>query len=253
MRDLQKAMIEEKAYVADRMNNTNTSLLERLKQYGYETLDEYFKEKKECQFNEWHPEVYYVDVKTLTTELEKAVQNAQYGIYISTTDGLYAFHGSDDIDYELCNELGVTVAELYHQGGTIIGGVEDLGIEIVAPASLGLEHSYIINKFYEIICQYENDVVIDGNDILVNGEKVLGSMIRRVDNTFVWAAQISFGDHSKEIQKICRKESKKRPGRLCGKGLTRDKIFASSSYITLLIISSVSNNSSSLKSIGLPI
>lgn len=160
----------------------------------------------------------------MTTELEKAVQNAQYGIYISTTDGLYAFHGSDDIDYELCKELGVTVAELYHQGGTIIGSVEDLGIEIVAPISLGLDHSYIINKFYEIISQYENDVVIDGNDILVNGEKVLGSMVRHVGNAFVWAAQISFEDHSKTIQKICKKESKKKPGRLHGKGVTKNKI-----------------------------
>lgn len=47
MRNLQKAMIEEKAYVTDRMNNIDTSLLERLKQYGYKTLEEYFKEKKE--------------------------------------------------------------------------------------------------------------------------------------------------------------------------------------------------------------
>lgn len=223
MRDLQKAMTEEKAYVADRMKNINTSLLERLKQYGYETLDEYFKEKKEYQFNEWKPEVYYVDVKTLTTELENAVQNKQYGVYISVADSPYAFHGSDEIDYELCKELGVCVAEVYHQGGTIIGDAEDFGIEIVAPIELGLTARDIINKFYELISKHENDVIIDGNDILVAGEKVLGSMVRYVNGTFVWAAQVSFGEHDELIEKICYKKSKKKPGKL-DKKLKKDKL-----------------------------
>lgn len=223
MRDLQCAMNEEKLYLQDRLNNINTSLIDRLKPYGYDTLKEYFNDKKEYLFNEWKPEVYYVDIKTLTTELEKAVQSEQYGIYISTTDGPYAFHGSDAIDYELCKQLGVCVAEVFHQGGTIIGDIEDLGIEIVAPISIGLESHQILNKFYELISRYEDNVIIDGNDILVNGEKVLGSMVRNVGNVFVWAAQISFGEHNELIEKICRKKSKKKPGRL-RKGFNRDTL-----------------------------
>jgi hypothetical protein len=214
MRDLQKAITEEKAYIIDRMNNINTSLVARIKQYGYESLNEYFKEKKEYLFKNWKPEVYYVDICTLTTELEKAVQNGQYGIYVSTAERPYAFHGSDDIDYDLCKELGVDVAELYHRGGTIIGGVEDLGIEIVAPMELGLTPQLIISQFYNIIHKYEDSAEIVGNDILVNGEKILGSMHRLVGNTFVWAAQVSFGDHDELIKKVCNKKSEKKPGRL---------------------------------------
>lgn len=214
MKDLEKAMAEEKAYVADRLNRINTSLPNRLKQFGYDTLDEYFKDKHEYLFNEWKPEAYPIDVRTITTDLENAVRNAKYGIYISTTEGLYAFHGSDEIDYNLCNELGITVAELYYNGGTIIGGVEDLGIEIIAPVELGLNTYQILSKFHSIISKYEANTEIVGNDILVNGEKVLGSMYRIVGNVFVWAAQVSFSNHDEIIEKVCNKKSSKKPSRL---------------------------------------
>ena len=212
MKNLISAMEEEKAYIADRLNNIETVFVDRLAPYGYNNLAEYFSDKKKYLFNQWKPEVYGVNVATLTTELENAVQNERYGIYISVADGLYAFHGSDEIDYELCDELGVCVAEVYHQGGTLIGSQADLGIEIIAPTELGLEHNQIINKFYEVISKYEDNVIIDGNDILVNGEKVLGSMTRRIGHAFVWAAQVSFEDHMEIIQQICHKKSFKKPG-----------------------------------------
>lgn len=224
MKDLKHAIIEEKLYVADRLNNIQTSLVDRLKDYGYDNLEEYFIEKQEYLFNNWKPEVYYVDVKTLTTELEAAVQNGKYGIYISTSDGLYAFHGTDKIDYELCKDIGITVAELYHNGGTIIGSNEDLGIEIIAPKELQLNSKFMLDKFYEIIKQYEPSAVITENDILVNDEKVLGSMSRNVGNAFVWAAQISFGEYNDIIEKVCSKKSIKKPGRIKHNQLTKKKL-----------------------------
>ena len=224
MKDLINAMEEEKRYVADRQHNINTSLPDRLVPYGYENLTEYFNDKKEYLFNQWIPDVIYIDVSTLTTELEKAVREEKYGIYISTSNGLYAFHGDDDIDYELCKELDVCVAELYHQGGTIIGSNADLGIEIVAPIYLNLDGNIIIYKFYEIISKYFDNVSIDGNDILIDGEKVMGSMRRNVGNTFVWAAQVSFADYSEIISKVCNKKSVKKPSYIDSNKLSRSQL-----------------------------
>lgn len=223
MKNLQKAMAEEKAYITDRLNGTNTALIDRLAIYGYDDLSEYFKDKREYLFGKWKPEVYEVDIETLTTELENAVQNGRYGIYISVSKkGLYAFHGSDELDYNLCNELGICVAEVFHQGGTIIGSSEDLGIEIVAPQEIGLDSQYILSKFLEIIKKYEDSAVISGNDILINGEKVLGSMQRGVGDAFVWAAQISYGEYDEIIQKVCSKKSKKKAGRIKHKSLNKN-------------------------------
>lgn len=224
MKQIQRAIEEEKLYIQDRLNNIDTSLISRLSQYGYNSLDEYFTEKREHLFGQWNPEVYYVDVNTLTTDLETAVQNEKYGIYISTTNSLYAFHGSDEIDYELCEKLGVVVAEVFHHGGTIIGGVEDLGIEFVIPQSFGITTKFMLDKFYNIISKYETNVEVSGNDILVNGEKVLGSMTRHVGNAFVWAAQISFCEHRDIIEQICMKRSTKKPGTIKNEKLTKQEL-----------------------------
>ena len=224
MKNLSGAIKEEVKYIEDRLNGINTSLSERLSSYGYADLTEYFIDKRDFLFNQWIPEVIYIDVKTLTTELEKAVREKKYGIYISTSNGLYAFHGSDDIDYELCENLGVCVAELYHQGGTIIGSNADLGIEIVAPIELGLDSNYVLSKFHKIISKYVDNVTIDGNDILVDGNKVMGSMRRNVGNVFVWAAQVSFSDYSDIIAQICSKKSVKKPSYIDNKKLSKNQL-----------------------------
>lgn len=223
MKDLFAAMLEEKSYIADRINGIDTVLSERLKPYGYDDLAVYFNDKRDYLFSQWIPEVYPIDVRNITTGLEDAVKNEKYGIYISTTDGLYAFHGSDEIDYTLCEELGVYVAELYHQGGTIIGSEKDLGIEIIAPNDIGLDTNFILNKFYEIISKYvSGNVTIDGNDILIDDKKVMGSMRRSVGNVFVWAAQVSFGDYKDIVSQICTKKSVKEPSCIDSLMLSRE-------------------------------
>ena len=224
MRDIVSAMNEEQKYLESKLNGINITLLPLISPHGYTSLSEYFHDKREYLFSQWIPEIIYINVKTLTTELEKAIKEEKYGIYISTSDTLYAFHGTDDIDYILCDELGVEVAELYHQGGTIIGSNEDLGIEIVAPIDIGLDSNYILSKLYEIISNYVDDVIMSGNDILVGGKKVLGSMRRTVGDVFVWAAQVSFKDYSEIISQVCNKKSTKEPGYIDSKLLSRDKL-----------------------------
>lgn len=223
MKNLSAAMLEEKSYIDNRLNGIESALSDRLATYGYSNLSEYFKDKRDYLFNQWIPEVYPIDVRDITTGLEDAIRNKKYGVYISYTDGLYAFHGSDEIDYELCEELGVYVAELYHQGGTIIGSERDLGIEIVAPNDIGLDAGFILNKFCEIIGKYvSGEVIIDGNDILINDKKVMGSMRRVVGNVFVWAAQISFYDYKDVISQVCTKASVKEPSYIDSSILSRD-------------------------------
>lgn len=223
MKDLNAAMLEEKAYLNDRVHGIESVLSERLTSYGYSDLSEYSNDKRDYLFSQWIPEVYPIDVRDITTELESAVRNQKYGVYISTTDSLYAFHGSDEIDYDLCENLGVYVAELYHQGGTIIGSEKDLGIEIVAPNDIGLDANFILSKFYEIISKHvSGDVVVDNNDILIDGKKVMGSMRRSIGNVFVWAAQVSFGDYGNIISQICTKQSVKEPSYVDSSMLSRE-------------------------------
>lgn len=224
MKDLIGAMAEEKAYVEDRMRDIDSNLTERLAKFGYSSLTEYFDEKREHIFNEWKPEVHYIDANFLSNDMENAIADKQYGIYILAPENLYAFHGSDEIDYDLCKTLGVNVIEMHYNGGTIIGSREDLGILLVIPNNIDLSGNRIINKFLDIIKTRIPNAEIDGNDILVNGEKVTGSMQRRVDGVFVWAAQISFGEYDDIITKVCNKKPLKKPSRIDKTLLGRDTL-----------------------------
>ena len=169
-------------------------------------------------------EVFRVPIEDYAKVTEDAILTGKYGIYISYGEGIHAYHGSQPIDYELCEELGVRVVELNYAGGTIIGSADDLSIIMVFPEAMGMKHEDIIGKIVEIISKYVPNTTIDRNDILVNGDKVSGSMTRTICGSFVWAAQISFADYSDYIAKICNKPPVKKPSYIDSNLLTRDKL-----------------------------
>lgn len=223
-RDLLGAMAEEKLYVADRMSGINSSLQSRLSAFGYNNLDDYFKEKKDYLFEQWIPEVRRTDISIVSEEVERAIKNDDYGIYIPTVSGLYAFYGSEELDLELCKNLNVRPVNMGYSGGTIIGSSEDFSIEILMPACIGINCHDIISKFSEIISKKVQNVTIDGNDILVDGAKVMGSMERHFGHIYVWAAQVSFADHTDYIAQLCQKSSVKRPSKIDANLLSREQL-----------------------------
>jgi hypothetical protein len=222
MKDILGAITEEKEYQEDRLKQINTSLIDRLKPYGYETLNEYFHDKRDYKFKTWIPEVYRIDAEYFAEEVAKAIQNKQYGIYIPIIEGYVAYHGSDVIDRELCKALGVTIVDLHYTGGTIIGSDKDFAFYILIPQEL----SYLnfIDEFYRIISKYVGNVEVADNDILVNGEKVMGSMERFVDGVIVWASQTSFGEYENLISQNCNKKSSKKPSYINNDALTASKL-----------------------------
>lgn len=223
MKNLKGAMEEEKKYVADRLSDIKTNLIDRLSQYGYSDLNDYYTDKRDYLFAEWKPEVYRIDGEYLATKMEKAIVDGQYGIYIMTTNNTYAFHGNDPMDYKLCEDLSVEAIELGYSGGTIIGDAQDLGILLVMPREFNITPMMISQKVLSIIGEFIDNAEISGNDILVDGKKVMGSMNRRVGNSFVWAAQISFADHDELITKICNKTSAKKPSYIDRTKLSRNE------------------------------
>jgi lipoate-protein ligase A len=175
-------------------------------------------------FNEWIPEIYRVPIDEYDRVVENAVLTGQYGVYIPSGEKIHAYHGSYPIDRELCKELNVCVVDLGYNGGTLLGSHKDFTIIIVAPVDMGLNHELIINKYYEIISKYVPNTTIDRNDILIDGNKVCGSMERTIGVVYEWGAQVSFADYSEYISKICNKPQAKKPTYIDSNLLTRDKL-----------------------------
>lgn len=222
MNTIEKAIERERNLTTNGVEQSN--LFEHLKEFGFTCLSDYYDAKRAYLFEQWIPEVFYVDIGEYAAVTEDAIINGKYGIYISNGEGIHAYHGSEPLDYELCESLGVRVVDLNYNGGTIIGSANDLSIIIVFPASIGMNHPAVINKFCEIIGKYIPNVSRHGNDILVDGMKVSGSMTREVGDSFVWAAQVSFDDYSDIIAKVCNKPQYKKPAYIDSALLTRNKL-----------------------------
>lgn len=224
MRNIELALAEEQRYIEEKLAGKQSSLIDRLKPFGYSTLTEYFNDKKDLQFRNWNPEFHPVDIKDASIELKNAIMQNKTGVWYTYSDGLYAFHGSDEIDYDLCSKIGIVIADMDYKGGTIIGGPNDLGIEFLVPREVEMYPNDFMNKFYRIIKKYfpNDEVIISGNDILLNNKKVLGSMTRSLSKISVWAAQLSFDNHQETINLICNKKSTKDPGYMDKNILSRD-------------------------------
>jgi hypothetical protein len=222
MTNLEKAIEIEKTNFPNEIDYDK--LAELIKPIGFDKLSTYFNTKREYLFSRWIPEVYRIPIEKFANVVESAVVNGNYGIYIPVSDGIHAYHGTDDIDYDLCKDLDVKVVELNYAGGTIIGSADDISIEVVFPKIMSMCHPVMIDKFCEIIGKYVPNTTRVGNDILVDGKKVSGSMTREVGDSFVWAAQITFGDYSEYIEKICQKPAIKKPAYIDSSLLTRDTL-----------------------------
>lgn len=222
MNNIENAIKKEQNLTANGVKQAD--LFVHLKEFGFTHLSQYYDTKREYLFKQWFPEVYYVDIAEYAAVTEDAIINGKYGIYISKGEGIHAYHGSEPIDRELRESLGVRIVDLNYAGGTIIGSAKDLSIIIVFPASIGMNHPTVINKFCEIIGKYVPNVSRHGNDILIDGMKVSGSMTREVGESFVWAAQVSFDDYTDIIAQVCNKPQYKEPAYIDSALLTRDKL-----------------------------
>lgn len=176
------------------------------------------------KFEEWIPEVYYVPIEKYVEVTEDAILTGKYGIYILDADTLYVHHGNAPLDYELCEELDIKVNELKYAGGNIVGSGKDLTIHIVFPEAMGMTHEVVIQKITEIIGKYVPNTTYEKNDILVDGNKISGSAIRAVCGSWVWMAQVSFGDYSEYITKICQKPAIKKPVYIDNSLLNREQL-----------------------------
>lgn len=207
---IEKAIETEQKYLQRRLMGEDVVL--DLSEYGYKNLDEYFADKRDYQLKHCNIKIYETTMDDIGERVESAIENKIPSIWIPTADSTFVWHGNEPIDFALCEELGVHVYDMNYNGGTIVSGEDDLSFLIIVPETIDIDTSYILNRLQNVMLKYFNDVVISGNDILINGMKVLGSMNRRVNGMYIFACQVSYSNHLDFINKLCSKSSDKIPG-----------------------------------------
>lgn len=223
MKDLQKAMQVEQQ-LRDEGKYNIRSLAPLIKEFGYNTSKEYLEERDTYLFQNWKPEVVNPSMESIQEFCLNSIKNGEDKIIIPYGDGLHAWHGTAEIDYDLCKELGIQVIDLGYEGGTIIGSEKDLSMMVIMPSEIKLGQETVLNKVVEILSKYIPNVTWVGNDILINEGKVCGITYRELGSVIVFTAQFSFDDYSEYIEKICNKKSTKTPSFINSELLTKDQL-----------------------------
>ncbi len=213
--DIIGAINKEREYLSFRAKGEEPyHLVDAVKEYGFESLKEYFEAKKEYQISQLKFEI----VETIP---ENAIADAMAIMAEKRTVLLYAisnktlvWNGNNgQLDTEYCDKCDIPIYPYLTGGGTIVNTVGDISLGICVPEDLMLDSNVFLGKFAKILQNYTNkDVVVDGNDILVDNGKVVGAASYNQNNMFMFIASLSLSDKSEIISCICQKHSTKQPG-----------------------------------------
>lgn len=213
--DIIGAMNKEREYLSFRAKGEEPyHLVDAVKEYGFESLKEYFEAKRDYQFSQLKFEVVETTPERGLSELFNAIQNQTTAVGFMYFDRPAVLYGNqNDTNIEYCKECGLEVYPYYSKGGTIVAAAGDINVAICVPKSLDIDSRYIMDNLLLILKKHTNKTVtIDGNDMMIDGQKVFGGTSYVQNDMFAFAATISLSDRSELISNICLKHSTKQPG-----------------------------------------
>lgn len=204
MTNIENAIKIEEQYIQHRLNGEEPFNLEdEIKKYGFDNLEHYFNEKLDFQISELNFSVEEVLPFTAAAAMLNLMKTKTNGILLMNTDQTVVYHGSKDFNREYCEKNNIPVIEHYSNGGTLVASDGELSIGVCMPFFDGLSGSYMLLKLKNILDKYYDDVMVDNNDILINGKKVCGTTVYPTSEIFGFLAQFSFDDKTELISKIC--------------------------------------------------
>lgn len=199
---------------------------------GYKDIEEFFEEKAIYEMQNilsTSPNMT-VHMKDLATTLYTAVQNQFYGIINIYTDSTCVCHGNNEekqLNEQYCAEHNIPIYPYNSFGGNIVATKEDYGIAFFIPAYIDISTKLVLDNISAILSQYFNNVNIEGNDILIDDKKVVGSGSFGNDDIVCILFYFSMSDKGNLIFNICGEPiTNKTPGYIDADILSREQLIA---------------------------
>ena len=217
MSDILKAIEKEKEYLSYRMNGKEPfHLANAIKEYGFESLDEYFKAKKYYKVSRLPFVVIETTPEQAVAEVLNTIAAKKTAILFAETKETLVWNGDGSkFNDSFCVECNIPVYPLQTGGGTIVSTAGDLNIGICVPQHMGVDALFILSGFADIFRKHtDKEVCVSGNDVLVDGCKVLGSSTYNSNGMFMLITPVSLSEKTELIASICTKHSAKQPSHI---------------------------------------
>ena len=207
MKDIEKAIEIEKTYLEHRMKGEYPfHLVDKVKECGFESLDEYFEAKKKYRLNKLDFE--FIEQEPITGILKCIELFSQQKAFVlfANSDIPFVFLGENGvIDSEYCNKNNIPIVPIFTGGGSIVNLEGDFSFAVCCPVNIIDDANYILKEVSTLLQKYtDKEIAVDGNDILIDGKKVCGSATYKKHNYFMFVGYFSFSDKTDLISNICK-------------------------------------------------
>lgn len=203
------AIQKEEQYIYDKTHTDNVflNIHDYLAEAGYTDLDEYRKDVKDYWVKSQNYEIVEEPVINADVPVPYLTNGTPAFLYTINCVYNYAFIPMSYTNYELLEQYGYTPVKLGYENsnGPILSANGDLRIYLILKKNEHIEitYHYFLIKLKEYLDGYFDDVAISNNDILINGEKVLGGAMIEHNGLLIVVFQINFVNKREDIINIC--------------------------------------------------
>ena len=205
MSDFNKALEIEKYYVEARGRDEYPfALIDKIKECGFDTLAEYFKEKELYKVR--NVGFTFIEQEPITGILEciRLFLLEKPFVLFADSESRFVFHGDGELNSEYCKEHNIPIVPIHAKGGAIVNLPGDFSVVVCSPIDVIYRYDYILRGLKDILQNHTSEkVTVAGNDILIGGKKVCGSTTLTGEKYSMVMAYFSFSDKTELIKNIC--------------------------------------------------
>ncbi len=231
MTKIEQGILINSQHLYNVLNNIpeETSFKDQILALGYETIEDFFEEKTIYEMQQiLKDQIIPVAMKDIPTQMWYYANEIHYGILSVYTNETCICRGDDEtkpFNEEYCKANNIPIYPYYSFGGNIVATKEDFGIVVLLPTNIDISPLLILNGVANILKKYFENVEVYGNDILIGGKKVIGSMSFGNEEIFVMAVYFCASDKGDLIEKICGEPiTDKTPGYINTEILSTDQL-----------------------------
>ena len=213
MKDIVNAIKLKAQYLSDK----SIPFSEELKKFGYTDINEFLFDEAQYKFCHTNFEVQYMTDPVIQSHIvTDAISQNQNSLFIVIPSSTFVWVGNNsDYNETYCQENNIPVLFEPYNGGAICVSKDDLQIAITMNNMPTKLVDVLLNNVYSWIkLSINNYIETVGNDILVDGKKVVGFGYSTLGQMGLVTIQVSFSVDIDFIKNIYTKEMNKKPAGL---------------------------------------
>lgn len=216
-KDIVAAIAAEQEYLKEKVKGTQPNIYDYLGPCGYRQLEKFNFDKKSYYLKSLNLDMerVYITKESLADWVRRATQDEIFFASSDTEDAslsTVAIVGKTFDETEKFLAHGVYPVIFDYFRGCIITGIEDFNFCLCIPREYNIGALDILTRLKTFIEKYNDNVVIDDNDILIDGKKVVGMTGIKNATRTCHIIHISLTDYIDLIYELCPPHGEKEPG-----------------------------------------